>query len=268
MLARSLVCAAPRGGTRAASEQKDDGQEDDLEQNTHEAIGDKSATEVDHVREGLEEPLLGIARNQGAGFMAPDRQTVAGQERTGLRIAGRGDPGEDVVAAGDLVHHPILQPEHVRESAVDARSRRADTLQGRVDAVDHGSGAADCAAASRVADQVARIPLTCSTCRSSSVARVVSVSLHAASLERITRHRSVRFARAFADGSDPSVCVVPTTRRRIQSSAAASWLSISWTSASSGLCSAVRTRIATCSARWAISGTGIGAIGSATDCAC
>jgi hypothetical protein len=138
VLARSLVRAAPRGGTRAASEQKDDGQEDDLEQNTHEAIGDKSATEVDHVREGLEEPLLGIARNQGAGFMAPDRQTVAGQERTGLRIAGRGDPGEDVVAAGDLVHHPILQPEHVRESAVDARSRRADTLQRRVDAVDHG----------------------------------------------------------------------------------------------------------------------------------
>jgi len=120
-----------------------------------------------------------------------------------------------------------------------------------------GAGAPDSHAFSRETDQVARIASSCSNSCPSCVARRVSVSFHAASLERIRRQESLRMARAFSDGDDASACVVPTRRRRIHSRAAGSWASMSSTPRPVGLCSMVRNDAATCSARCAISGTGI-----------
>jgi hypothetical protein len=123
---------------RAAREEKHDDDEPDLQRHPRELIGEEPSDQFDPVGERLEEPLLRIRRHHRARFMAPDRPTVPGQQRRRLRVAGRRDPGEDVVAAADLIDDPILQSEHVGEASVDARSRRSDGGQRRIDALDHG----------------------------------------------------------------------------------------------------------------------------------
>jgi hypothetical protein len=84
------------------------------------------------------------------------------------------------------------------------------------------------------------------------------MSFQPASLPRITRHESVKVASPFAEGDEASACVVPTRRSWIHASAAGSWASISWTSEPVAICSMLRSAGATCSARCATSGTGIG----------
>ena len=71
-------------------------------------------------------------------------------------------------------------------------------------------------------------------------------------------HESARLARAFAEGDDASVSVVLTWRLSIQSAAPVNSSSASRNGAS-GAC-AERSSVVACSARWAISGIGIGVI--------
>ena len=121
-------------------------------------------------------------------------------------------------------------------------------------------GAADCPAWTCVAVHVARIVSSCSRRCWASAARRVRVSLSAASRERITFQESVRLASVFSDGDDRSACAVVTRCRPIHSSAAASSTAMSSSCGSAEVSSTLRRRLATCSARWATSGTGIGVI--------
>jgi hypothetical protein len=126
------------------------------------------------------------------------------------------------------------------------------------------AGAAASSALVRVAAHVLTIVSIWSTRCCASVARLVSLSLSATSLERIACHESVRLASAFAEGEDSSASVVLTWRLRIQSAASLSQRSASSDSELSGACPE-RRNVVTCSARWAISGIGIGARALAAD---
>jgi hypothetical protein len=75
-------------------------------------------------------------------------------------------------------------------------------------------------------------------------------------------HESARLARAFAEGDDASVSVALTWRLSIQSAAPVNSSSASRNSEASGAC-AERSSVVARSARWAISGIGIGVIGLA-----
>ena len=127
-------------------------------------------------------------------------------------------------------------------------------------------GAAASRALACVATHVARMVSICSTRCCASVARLVSLPLSATSLERMACHESARLARAFAEGDDASVSVVLTWRLSIQSAAPVSSSSASRNSEASGAC-AERSSVVACSARWAISGIGIGVIVLAGPCA-
>ena len=127
-------------------------------------------------------------------------------------------------------------------------------------------GAAASPALARVAAHAARMVSICWTRCCASVARLVSLSLSATSLERIACHASARLASALAECDDTSVSVVFTERLSIQSAAPVSSSSASRNSEPSGAC-AERSSVVACSARWAISGIGIGVIVLAGPCA-
>ena len=119
-------------------------------------------------------------------------------------------------------------------------------------------GAAASAALACVANHVARMLSICSTRPCASVAWFVSLPLSLTSLARMACQESARLARALPEGDDASVSVVVTWRLAIQSAARINSSSASRNSAA-GAC-AERSAVVTCSARWAISGTGTGVI--------
>jgi hypothetical protein len=109
----------------------------DLERRPAELPGEILPRQLDAVAERPVQSRAHVAGDQREGLGIPDRQAVPGEERPDQLLAGLCDLGQDVVAPGELLDHPVLKAEDALTLIPDALASRDDRGQGRVDPLEH-----------------------------------------------------------------------------------------------------------------------------------